>query len=54
MTVQTHQQTANFIWSICNLLRGPYKCVFRSIRHPIPVQTGPLIRSEATLLFQVY
>ena len=25
MSVQTHQQTASFIWSICNLLRGPYK-----------------------------
>ncbi|MHC1761071.1 MAG: N-6 DNA methylase [Negativicutes bacterium] len=25
MTVQTHHQMANFIWSICNLLRGPYK-----------------------------
>lgn len=25
MPLQTHQQTANFIWSICNLLRGPYK-----------------------------
>jgi len=25
MTVQTHRQLANFIWSICNLLRGPYK-----------------------------
>lgn len=25
MSGQTHQQTANFIWSICNLLRGPYK-----------------------------
>ena len=25
MTVQTHTQMANFIWSICNLLRGPYK-----------------------------
>ena len=25
MAVQTHSQTANFIWSICNLLRGPYK-----------------------------
>jgi type I restriction enzyme M protein len=25
MTVQTHQQLAAFIWSICNLLRGPYK-----------------------------
>jgi len=25
MTVQTHNQMASFIWSICNLLRGPYK-----------------------------
>ncbi|MBI3871004.1 MAG: SAM-dependent DNA methyltransferase [Verrucomicrobia bacterium] len=25
MTAQTHSQLASFIWSICNLLRGPYK-----------------------------
>ena len=25
MTAETHTQLANFIWSICNLLRGPYK-----------------------------
>lgn len=25
MSVQTHNQMANFIWDICNLLRGPYK-----------------------------
>lgn len=25
MSTDTHQQLANFIWSICNLLRGPYK-----------------------------
>jgi type I restriction enzyme M protein len=25
MTAKTHSQLANFIWSICNLLRGPYK-----------------------------
>src|ERR1700722_20018749 len=25
MTAQTHQQLASFIWSICNLLRGPYR-----------------------------
>jgi type I restriction enzyme M protein len=25
MNTQTHQQLASFIWSICNLLRGPYK-----------------------------
>ena len=25
MTADNHSQTASFIWSICNLLRGPYK-----------------------------
>lgn len=25
MSPETHTQLANFIWSICNLLRGPYK-----------------------------
>ena len=25
MNANTHQQLANFIWRICNLLRGPYK-----------------------------
>ncbi|MGK2927763.1 MAG: type I restriction-modification system subunit M [Lysobacterales bacterium] len=25
MSAETHTQLANFIWSICNLLRGPYK-----------------------------
>jgi type I restriction enzyme M protein len=25
MTVETHRQLAGFIWSICDLLRGPYK-----------------------------
>ena len=25
MTTETHSQIAGFIWSICNLLRGPYK-----------------------------
>src|SRR3954471_24715538 len=25
MTPETHRQLASFIWSICNLLRGPYK-----------------------------
>jgi type I restriction-modification system DNA methylase subunit len=25
MTPETHAQLASFIWSICNLLRGPYK-----------------------------
>lgn len=25
MTIESHAQHASFIWSICNLLRGPYK-----------------------------
>src|ERR1035437_10064960 len=25
MNAETHSQMASFIWSICNLLRGPYK-----------------------------
>ena len=25
MTENTHTQLASFIWSVCNLLRGPYK-----------------------------
>ena len=25
LTADSHAQLANFIWSICNLLRGPYK-----------------------------
>ena len=25
MNLEIHSQVANFIWSICNLLRGPYK-----------------------------
>jgi type I restriction enzyme M protein len=25
LSADNHTQLANFIWSICNLLRGPYK-----------------------------
>jgi len=25
MTAETHRQMADFIWDICNLIRGPYK-----------------------------
>ena len=25
MSTETHSHLADFIWSICNLLRGPYK-----------------------------
>jgi type I restriction enzyme M protein len=38
MTAQTHKQMANFIWSICNLLRGPYKRnVYRKVILPLTV-----------------
>jgi len=25
MTESTHREMVNFIWDICNILRGPYK-----------------------------
>jgi type I restriction enzyme M protein len=38
MTVQTHSQMANFIWSICNLLRGPYKRnEYRKVMLPLTI-----------------
>ena len=38
MTAETHSQLANFIWSICNLLRGPYKRnEYRKVIMPLTV-----------------
>ena len=38
MTAQTHQELVNFIWSICNLLRGPYKLnEYRKVILPMTV-----------------
>jgi type I restriction enzyme M protein len=38
MTAETHSQLANFIWSICNLLRGPYKrSEYRKVILPLTV-----------------
>src|SRR6266568_1555358 len=38
MTAETHSQLANFIWSICNLLRGPYKRnEYRTVILPLTV-----------------
>ena len=38
MTAETHRQLANFIWSICNLLRGPYKRnEYRKVIPPLTV-----------------
>ena len=38
MTAETHRQLANFIWSICNLLRGPYtRNEYRKVILPLTV-----------------
>lgn len=38
MNAETHSQLANFIWSICNLLRGPYKrSEYRKVILPLTV-----------------
>lgn len=38
MNTETHSQLANFIWSICNLLRGPYKRnEYRKVLLPLTV-----------------
>lgn len=38
MLAQTHAQLANFIWGICNLLRGPYKrSEYRKVILPLTV-----------------
>ena len=38
MTADRHSQLANFIWSICNLLRGPYKRnEYRKVILPVTV-----------------
>ena len=38
MNTQTHAELANFIWSICNLLRGPYKrSEYRKVILPLTV-----------------
>jgi type I restriction enzyme M protein len=47
MTIQSHKQMANFIWSICNLLRGPYKRnEYRKVILPLTV----LRRFDCTLV----
>ena len=38
MSPETHSQMAGFIWSICDLLRGPYKCnEYRKVILPLTV-----------------
>jgi type I restriction enzyme M protein len=38
VNAETHSQLANFIWSICNLLRGPYKRnEYRKVIRPLTV-----------------
>src|SRR5947208_1547020 len=60
MTAETHSQLANFIWSICNLLRGPYKRnEYRKVILPLTVlrrfdcllaQTKPAVLKEQAAL----
>ena len=59
MNVRTHAELANFIWSICNLLRGPYKRnEYRKVILPLtvlrrfdailaPTKAGVLAAAEA-------
>jgi type I restriction enzyme M protein len=38
VTAETHTQLASFIWSICNLLRGPYeRNEYRKVILPLTV-----------------
>ena len=60
MSPETHSQLANFIWSICNLLRGPYKRnEYRKVILPLTVlrrfdcllaQTKPAVLKEQAAL----
>lgn len=50
MNAETHSQLANFIWSICNLLRGPYKRnEYRKVILPLTVLRRFDCLAEATL-----
>jgi|GEM_PF-3128496 len=45
MSTESHFQIANFIWSICNLLRGPYKRnEYRRVILPLAVKQTCLSR----------
>lgn len=60
MTTETHSQLASFIWSICNLLRGPYKRnEYRKVILPLTVLRrfdwilAPTKQAVLTLLSEV-
>jgi type I restriction-modification system DNA methylase subunit len=41
MPAENHSQIASFIWSLCNLLRGPYKRnEYRKVVLPLPEQAA--------------
>ena len=42
MNAETHSQLANFIWSICNLLRGPVQAERISQGHPAADGAAPI------------
>ncbi|OGB30298.1 MAG: hypothetical protein A3F78_09220 [Burkholderiales bacterium RIFCSPLOWO2_12_FULL_61_40] len=49
MSTETHDQIANAIWSICNLLRGPYKRnEYRKVILPLTEYRHALITSAVT------
>ena len=51
MTPETHSQLAGFIWSICNLLRGPYKRnEYRKVILPL---AAPGVFTTAIIVFVV-
>lgn len=47
MTAETHFEIANFIWSICNLLRGLYRRnEYRKVILPLPFCVGSSSRGK--------
>ncbi len=47
VTAETHSQLASFIWSICNLLRGPYKRnEYRKVILPLTVLRASIASSR--------
>ena len=65
MSPATHSQMATFIWSICNLLRGPYKRnEYRKVILPLtvlrrfdcilaPTKQAVLRMAEKNILYEV-
>ncbi len=51
MPAETHSPIASFIWSICNLLRGPYKQnEYRKVILPLPVIEADIKQLEVGIM----